>query len=141
MNNIAVFQEYLHRYFSREFSNFYSFRTWKKAMIEEAKDSNSEELCKLFDKFGLSLKPIWVTTSLSKTDDDWSPQCIVVYKWKIDEVEVLIRVVTEAGEVGVVEVQNWDLLCEHFEEHKDLVSMFEKTVVLIKALRGDYISS
>ncbi len=137
MDNIVKLQDYLKIYFDREIKKFYSFDVWKKALIEEKKRPNTEQARKLFDHFVPALSPTLLMVDVKASPDKWAQCCHITYGWRLDDVVIPITVMLEKDKVLYVQINDMFAVVEAFGEDADFVSMFEKNVVLMKALKGE----
>lgn len=136
MDNMFKLQDYLKVYFEREIKQFYNFDVWKRAFVEENKVPNTEQALKLFDHFGPALRPTLLMVDVKASPDEWAPCCHITYRWLFDDTIVPITVMLERDSVMYVKINDMFAVVAKHGENADFVSMFEKTVVLMKALKG-----
>ena len=136
MDNVDKIQNYLKGYFEREIKQFYNFDVWKRAFIEEKKAPNTEQARKLFDHFGPELRPTLLIVDVKASPDKWAPCCHITYRWHLEDAIVPITVMLERDSVMYVQINDMFAVVAKYGESADFVAMFEKTVVLMKALKG-----
>jgi len=136
MDSIVKIQDYLKDYFEKEIKQFYNFDVWKRAFIEEKKAPNTEQARKLFDHFGPGLRPTLLMVDVKASPDEWAQCCHITYGWRLEDAIVPITVMLEKDSVLYVQINDMFAVVAKYGENADFVSMFEKTVVLMNALKG-----
>lgn len=136
MENLAKLQDYVCEYLENELTKFYSFKVWKDVLVMLRQAPKNASAFEIFDRYGDALKVRMMTADVSATNEDWVPTLSIDYEWKMKDVSLGLRAIIIRDKVHYVQLLNMMELDEKFGDEFDYVKEFEKTVVLMKALRG-----
>jgi hypothetical protein len=135
MNNIADLQDYVGDYFEKEFAKFYDFKLWKNLLVMLRAAPKNAEAFKLMSRFGDKLKVRQMTVDVRASNDEWAPTLSIEYEWEHKDASLVIRVIVVKQEIYTVQLVDSFNVCEEFGEDYNFVNEFEKSVVLINALK------
>jgi hypothetical protein len=136
VENIAKLQDYICEYFEKELSQFYSLSVWKDVLVALRQAPKNEAAFKVFDRFGDAFKVRQMFVDVQASNDAWAPTLSIEYDWKIKESKIGVRIIVVKDKVLYAQLLDMYSVVKIFDEEYDYVKEFEKTVVLMKALRG-----
>ena len=136
MENIAKLQDYVSDYLDKDLGKFYSFNVWKDLLVMLRQAPKSAEAKSVFDRYGDVLKVRQVYADITATKEDWTPALSVEFDWKVKATTVGLRVMIVKDKVFYVQLLDMYNVVQKFGDNFDYVKEFEKTVVLMTALRG-----
>lgn len=134
MDNIYKLQDTLKDFTQQEFNKFYEFNHWKQAVALETNNQNNSELLSLFDVFGMKVKPVYVTTRVQASRNDWDACCSVTYEWTLRAGTIHFEIMLVNGEVRSSNIKDMRDVFQTFRDDFDLAREFEKLVVVPLAL-------
>lgn len=136
MENIAKLQDYVSDYLDKDLGKFYSFNVWKDLLVMLRQAPKSAEAKSVFDRYGDVFKVRQVYADITATKEDWTPALSVEFDWKVKATTVGLRVMIVKDKVFYVQLLDMYNVVQKFGDNFDYVKEFEKTVVLMTALRG-----
>ena len=136
MENIIKLQDYVKTFFEQELLDFYTFDIWKELLILLRQDQNSAEAHKIFERYGQALTVRRMFVDVRASDDQWAPTLSIELDWKTQGSIVGFRAIIVKNEVMYVQVLDMLGASQSFGSKHDFVKEFDKTVVMMKALRG-----
>ena len=136
MENIAKLQDYICEYFDKELSEFYSFAVWKDILVALRQAPKNAAAYKVFDRYGDAFKVRQMFVDVRASNEDWTPTLSIEYDWKTKEGNVGVRMIVVKDKVLYAQLLDMFDVVDKLGEDFDYVREFEKTVVLMKALRG-----
>ena len=136
MENIAKLQDYVSDYLDKDLGKFYSFDMWKDLLVMLRQAPKSAAAKSVFDRYGDVFKVRQVYADITATKEDWTPALSVEFDWKVKATTVGLRVMIVKNKVFYVQLLDMYNVVQKFGDDFDYVKEFEKTVVLMTALRG-----
>lgn len=136
MENIAKLQDYVSDYLDKDLGKFYSFNVWKDLLVMLRQAPKSAKAKSVFDRYGDVFKVRQVYADITATKEDWTPALSVEFDWKVKATTVGLRVMIVKDKIFYVQLQDMYNAVQNFGDDFDYVKEFEKTVVLMTALRG-----
>lgn len=136
MDNIYALQESMTAFFKKDLENWVTFDTWKDTLCSTRDPLSGNSAVKIFDRYGDKLTPQTVDAEVQLTNDPWSPSFAIGFVWNHKDVNIKATVFFVAGEVIRTQVMDMFRVNAHFGDDYDFVKAFEKSVVLLSALRS-----
>lgn len=136
MENIAKLQDYIGNYLESELAKFYSFDVWKDLLVMLRQAPRNTAAISVFDRYGDAFKVRQVYADITATKEDWTPALSVEFDWKVKATTVGLRVMIVKNKVFYVQLLDMYNVVQKFGDDFDYAKEFEKTVVLMTALRG-----
>ena len=137
MENIAKLQDYVGDYLDKELDKFYSFDVWKDLLVMLRQAPKNAAAISIFERYGDAFKIRRMDVDVIATKEDWTPALSVEFDWKVKATTVGLRVMIVKNKVFYVQLLDMYNVVQNFGDDFDYVKEFEKTVVLMRALRGE----
>ena len=136
MENIAKLQDYIGNYLESELAKFYSFDVWKDLLVMLRQAPRNTAAISVFDRYGDAFKVRQLYADITATQEDWTPALSVEFDWRLKGATIGFRVMIVKDKIFYVQLLDMYNVLQKFGDDFDYVKEFEKTVVLMTALRG-----
>lgn len=136
MENIVKLQSCIKEFISKELAEFYTFEVWKDTLILLRQSNNNAEAHTVFNRYGDAFQVRKLFVDVQASEDRWAPTVSIEYEWKTQQSTIGIRIIIVKAEVQYVQISDMLSASTKFGSEHDFVKEFDKTVVMMKSLRG-----
>ena len=135
MKNCLDFQDYIKKYFDQEIKKFDTFKVWRDLLVALRRNHRSSVAHAMFNKFGKALTVTMMMVDVRATEDGWTPTLMVSFDWDAGEQIISLQLTIARDEVLFASISNMRDAVESLGDDFDYIEAFEKTVVIMNALR------